>query len=192
MSHIPFSAKAIKLFVERIPSYRDIFAVYGVIVFLVYTWALYISFYKFPSWVYYLTVWEIVSVYAYAFTASLIDSFVVMVVVLSLDFFLFFFFRQMEEAQSRMILLSVTILTFIVVRLYLYGGYDDTEVFLSTQLIWYWSAIMLGVPLAIVFSKLSSSRLIVEKIAETLSVFMYVYLPISFVSVAIVLIRNIN
>ena len=60
--------KLLKLISERMPDLKNILAVYAFIVTLVYSWTLFTSFYKLPSWLFYLSIGQILSVYAYAFS----------------------------------------------------------------------------------------------------------------------------
>jgi len=180
-----------ELFASRIPPLQDVLAVFSVIVFIDYSWMLYSSFYKLPAWIYSLSVGQILTVYAYAFIASLIDSLVVLMAVMVFDFAFFFLFRNQEEIRSRTILTSVIVLIFMIARLYLYGGNEDMSIFLSTKLWWYGAALFIGLPLVVALPKLPRVNEILYKISEMLSVFLYIYLPLSVISLIVVLIRII-
>ena len=66
--------KLVKLFFGRLPDSKSILGVYAIIVTLVYSWTLFTSFYKLPSWMFYLTISQILSVYAYSFSIDLLES----------------------------------------------------------------------------------------------------------------------
>jgi len=63
-----------KNFRTRLPDRRSIIGVYAAAVFLVYGWTLLASFWKVPSWMFFLKVGEILSVYAYSFVIDLAES----------------------------------------------------------------------------------------------------------------------
>jgi len=77
--------KLYKSFVERLPDRQSLLGIYSVIVLLVFSWTLFTSFYKLPSWMFYLTLGQIASVYAYAFSVDLLESILVKAGVLLLS-----------------------------------------------------------------------------------------------------------
>ncbi|HEY3476049.1 MAG TPA: hypothetical protein VGK56_15660, partial [Anaerolineales bacterium] len=56
--------------------------VFAVAMFLVYTWTLYTSFWKLPSWLFFLEMGEIISIYAYAFVLNLLESLLLLLIAL--------------------------------------------------------------------------------------------------------------
>src|SRR5258706_1416168 len=104
------SLKIRNIFGGRLPDFQSILGLYAIITFAVYSWTIFISFYKLPSWVFYLTIPQIVSVYAYAFTANLIESFIVLMCLLILHYTLFIPFRNGKEFQTRSTLFSLAVL----------------------------------------------------------------------------------
>lgn len=119
-----------KLLLDRIPGVKQILGVYAVIVFGVYSWTLFVSFYNLPSWMFYLSAGQIASVYAYALLASLADSLLLLAGVVLADYLLFFMLRDMTEFQSRAIVIAVAVLLCSVIRLYLFSGYEDSAEFI--------------------------------------------------------------
>jgi membrane-associated HD superfamily phosphohydrolase len=184
--------KLLQLFLGRLPERKNILGVYAVIVTLVYSWTLFTSFYKLPSWIFYLTIWQILSVYAYAFSVNLAESLLALTGVLILEFTLFLALKKREEFQSRSILLILVVLISAMARLALFQTYGDVKVFLSSESVWWALTLLLGLPLAVFAPKSNWIRNILEGIADRASVLLYIYLPISFVSLIVVMIRNIN
>jgi len=180
-----------KWFDGRLPNRQSILGVYAVIVFLVYSWTLFTSFYKLPSWMFYLTIGQILSVYAYAFSVDLLESILALAGVLLLDLTFFLALRNMEEFQSRSILVFLGVLISSVSRFIHFPGYEDIEKFLSGELIWWAIVLPLGLVVAVVASKNKWVRKILDAVAERAVVFLYIYLPLSLVSLAVVIIRNI-
>ena len=183
-----FTTNFRKLAVERFPEFKSIAGVFAVIVFVLYSRMLYVSFLKLPSWLYYLTIWQILSVYAYGFLSSLADSLILLAGVVFLDYLIFFKMRDKSEFQSRAVLMTIAILTCLILRLYLYGGLEDSPVFLSSDLAW-WAATFVVLPLAALASKLGWTRKLLEGLAEKSSIFLYIYLPLTLISLVIVILR---
>jgi hypothetical protein len=184
--------KFVKLFTGRFPDISSLLRVYAVIVFLVYSWTLFTSFYKLPSWMFYLTLGQILSVYAYAFSVDLLESILALTGVLFLELTLFLALRNhKEEFQSRSILVAMSVLISSMVRLILFQTYQDIAAYLSGELIWWMATLLLGIPVAVFVPKSKWIRNILEGVAERTSVFLYIYLPLSFISLIIVMVRNI-
>ena len=183
--------KLVKLFLGRLPDSKSILGVYAIIVTLVYSWTLFTSFYKLPSWMFYLTISQILSIYAYAFSIDLAESILVLAGVLILEFTLFLALKNKEEFQARSILAVLVVLISSMLRLALFQTYEDIDAFLSGELIWWAITLPLGLLLAVIAPKNKRVRNILEGIAERATVFLYIYLPLSFISLIVVIARNI-
>ncbi len=183
--------KVVKLFIGRLPDRQSILAVYAVIVTLVYSWTLFASFYKLPSWMFYMTISQILSVYAYSFSIDLAESILALAGVLVLEFTLFLALRNKDEFQSRSILAVLVVLISSMLRLALFQTYEDIEAFLSGELTWWAVTLPLGTLIAVFAPKNIRVRKILDGIAERAAVFLYIYLPLSFISLIVVIARNL-
>jgi hypothetical protein len=183
--------KLSKLFDGRLPSRQNILGVYAVIVFLVYSWTLVTSFYKLPSWLFYLNIGQVLSVYAYAFLVDLLDSIFALAGVLFLDLTLFLALRNAEEFRSRSIIVVLVVLISSALRFMLFPDYEDISGFLTGEAVWWTIFLPLGFLTAVGISKVRWARKILDGIAERAVVFLYIYLPLSLVSLLVVLIRNL-
>lgn len=141
---------------------------------------------------FYLTISQILSVYAYAFSIDLVESILVLAGVLVLEFTIFLAVKNKEEFQSRSILLVLVILGTSMLRLALFQNYEDINSFLSSEMLWWAISIPLSLVLAIFAPKSRLVRNILEGFAERATVFVYIYIPLSFVSLIVVLARNIK
>jgi len=180
-----------KLLAGRLPGRRNILGVYAVVVLLVYSWTLVTSFYKLSSWMFYLTVGEILSVYAYAFSLDLLESTLMLAGVLFLDLTFFLAFRNMEEFQPRSILLALGILISSGLRLILFPDYEDIDSFLQGESTWWMIALPLALIVAVAGSKTRWVRKVIVVVAERTTIFLYIYLPLSLISLLVVFIRNL-
>lgn len=183
--------KLARLFTERLPKRQQILGLYAVIVFLIYSWTLLVSFYKFPSWILYLTINQILTIYAYSFSTNFIESLFILVCVLILDMTVFVLLKNRNEFQSRSTVLAIFVLASVMWRLLLFQNYEDTSVLVSGEFLWWTVTFLLAVPSAILISKIGRARSLIETFAERAIVFLYVYLPFSLISLAVVGIRNL-
>lgn len=183
--------KLARLFTERLPKRQQILGLYAVIVFLIYSWTLLVSFYKFPSWILYLTINQILTIYAYSFSTNFIESLFILACVLILDMTVFVLLKNRNEFQSRSTVLAIFVLASVMWRLLLFQNYEDTSVLVSGEFLWWTVTFLLAVPSAILISKIGRARSLIETFAERAIVFLYVYLPFSLISLAVVGIRNL-
>ncbi len=140
---------------------------------------------------FYLTAGQIMSVYAYAFSVDLLESILVLAVVLFLNLTLFLALKNREEFQSRSILLVLVVLSSSMLRLHLFQSYEDPGLILSGEVTWWMVTIPLALVTAILLPKSDRIRKAVEGLAERAIVFLYIYLPLSLISLVTVIIRNI-
>jgi len=181
-----------RFFAARLPGRQHVLAVYAVIVFLVYSWTLVTSFYKLPSWTFYLTIGQILSIYAYAFSLDLLESILALAGILLLDLTLFLALKNTEEFQSRSIVVVLSALISSALRFIFFPDYEDVSLFLAGELTWWAVAAPLGLLLSVAASKITPLRKILDSIAERAVVFLYLYLPLSLISLVVVFIRNID
>jgi len=67
---------------KRLPAFASILPVFAVIAFLVYGWTMIVFLWKLPSWILYLTLGEILAVFAYSMTFALLESFLILTLLL--------------------------------------------------------------------------------------------------------------
>lgn len=174
------------------PDKKDIMGIYAVIVFLVYSWMLVTSFYMLPSWMFYLSIGQILSLYAYSFSINLFESILLLAGVLILEFTIFLGLRNNQEFQPRSILLVVFLLGLMMARLIVFKGYEEASTFVSTELLWWGIGLPTSLLLAVIGSKMRWLQSLLNIISERLTIFLYIYIPLSFIALIVVLIRNIN
>jgi hypothetical protein len=184
--------KLLQLLLGRLPSKKSILGIYAVIVTVIYSWTLFTSFYKLPSWLFYLTVGKILSVYAYAFSLNLLESVLALAGILLLDLTLFFVWKNVGEFQSRSILLFLCIAASSVFRLASFGDYGAINFFLTAEGAWWLTTFLLGLIVSALAPKIHWVRLVLDGLAERLIIFLYIYIPLSFISLIIVFFRNIQ
>ena len=183
--------KLTRLLIQRLPNVQHIWKVFAVIVTIVYSWTLFTSFYKLPSWMFYLTISQIMSIYAYSFSVNLAESILALMGVMFLEFTLFFALKDQEEFQSRSVIVILVVLISSMLRLALYKTYEDVGAFLSGELLWWVVTLALGLLIAVFAPKIIWVRKILDGIAERATVFLYIYLPLSLISLIVVIARNI-
>lgn len=177
---------------KRFPDQQNLLGVYAIIVFLVYSWMLFTSFYKLPSWVMHFTIAEILSIYAYAFSLNFFESIFVLIILLFLDYTFFLPLTNKNEFQARSILFASILLASSMRRLMLFQEYSDVAAFVSGEFTWWAITIAICLPVSVFAPKIAKVRDVIRDLADRTSIFLYIYLPLSFISIIVVVIRNIS
>jgi hypothetical protein len=177
-------------FIVRFPDWRSIIGVYAVAVFLVYGWTLLASFWKVPSWMFFLKIGEILSVYAYSFAIDFAESILLLFVMLLIGFILPQRWWN-EQFTSISVVWIFVLLGSVMLRLYTNRAPQFWEDFVYNQQAWWGYTVLLGIVLSTLFSRVNWLRKGLEGLADRLVVFLYIYMPLTAISIIVVLVRNI-
>ena len=177
-------------FIARLPERRSIIGVYAMTVFLVYGWTLLASFWKVPSWLFFLKIGEVLSVYAYSFTIDFVESILLLFTMLLIGLVLPKRWWN-DQFVSKSGVWIVVILASIMLRLYTNRAPEYWDGFVYNQLTWWGYTVLLGIVLSILFSSVDWLRIGLERLADRVVAFLYIYLPLTVISIIVVLVRNI-
>jgi hypothetical protein len=162
--------------------------------FVVYGYAIYRLFWYIPSWLTYLPVGDILIIVAYMATMALFESLVFLVLII-LAAFLFpeRYFKNRFVVQGSVVVWIMTIWALVVhedLNRYISElNYQEFAVSVLTSLILILISIAL-VSQMFVF-RLRWLEKIIGIVAERMTIFLYVYLPLSLVGLVTILIQNI-
>jgi hypothetical protein len=170
---------ALVSFKNRFPSFEHLLAVFSLTVFLSYSWSMYNFLYQLPSWSHYLAVSEIGVILAYMLSFNLLESLVIFISLVLLSLIIpWSWFRASFTAAGSIILLISTCA--ILLNHYINLSIPVYSLFILL--------IILVIFLAYRWSRLAE---ILEAFSERFTAFLYLLIPMSLISVIIVLIRNI-
>jgi hypothetical protein len=170
----------------RLPDRRSIIGVYATAVFLVYGWTLLASFWKVPSWLYFLKISDILSVYAYAFVVDFAESLILLFIVLLIGAILPRRWWNSHFIATGIVWIAVPMGS-IMLRLYTNRTPDMWEDFVYNQWAWWGYTLLLGLLLSFLFSRVGWLRKALEGVSDRLTVFLYIYLPVTFLSVILII-----
>jgi hypothetical protein len=183
----------VKMITGRLPALTQITPVFAIIIFINFSWAIVLSFWVVPSWLNYVALWDILAGYAYILAFVFLESLLLLALILFLAFLLpFGFLRQKFVPQAGLLVLLFTIATLIFHWLTPLA-YDWT----ASQITWVSLLIFVGVILlGLSLSYWITQRIpVLEKIitgfAERASVFLILYVPLSILSIIIIIFRNL-
>jgi hypothetical protein len=162
-------------------------SVYAIIVLLVYGWTAYWIAWKFPSWMYYLTISEILWIICYTMAVNLLESLVLIFGVLVLGFL-------MPKAWlAERFGPSGTLLSILIAGILMYfsGPIQSAEHFSYTPLIQMGILLLVAFGTAMLLPLYRPVASFVDLLADRARIFLYILLPASLVSLVIVILRNL-
>lgn len=172
---------------KRIPKLEQITPVYAVIVVMIYTWSLLQFFWRLPSFLYYSTLGEIAVIFSYMAVVDLLESVLVLLVPVLLAVILpqKWYYDQFVTKGTSLVLLSLG---------YFMLFYVDLIVGILSPWALLQKVLIIGlIILALTFliDRVGFLSRFVQEISNRAVVFLYVWIPVSLVSLLTVLIRNI-
>lgn len=172
----------------HLPEWRSLIGVYAVAVFLAYSWTLLASFWKVPSWLFYLKIGEILSVYAYAFVLNFAESLLLLLLMVLIGLLLP---RRLWNDRFKTLgtLWIIVLLGSIMLRLYTNRAPEYWEGFVYDQGTWWGVTLLIGSVFSFAFSQVAWLRRALEGLVDRLVVFLYLYLPLTAIAMLVVFAR---
>ncbi len=172
--------------ISRFPSLQENIRVYAVIATLVYAWTILWLFWELPSWLYFLTIPEILPFFAYALTTNLLETGLILLGLNLLAVLLpHRWFRASFVAQS--FWLVAFGLAYLMGFASLLGKEAEYPAWMLT-----WSPLVFALIFlaSLLLDRAPGARKLAERVADRLTIFLYLTVPLSLLSVLTVLVRN--
>lgn len=173
---------------ERLPARGDLVRVFAASAFIVYSWTMFISFWKLPSWLYFLNLGEIFSIYAYGFLFNLLECLLLVGLASGISLLLPRAWWR-DAFVSKGGVLTLAIIASMQVHLSRFPTHGLRDPFLASQALWWLMTFLLIVFLAWCAGKFIWLKKILETVADRLTIFLYIYLPLTAVSLVVVAAR---
>jgi hypothetical protein len=179
-------------FRNRLPDRKQFIPVISTIVFIVFTWTIYHALYQIPGWLYYMTIPGILSLMAYILGFALLES--LMVSALLVLYCIILpprWFKDNFAAQG--FLLSVVLaLTAYLLR----TGFEKIQKLDNWQLVAIPVGILLGIALlspllAYILDRIPKLKDWLEIVANRITIFSYIYIPLGIAGWLVVFVRNL-
>ena len=174
-------------FVQKIPKLEQIAPVYAVAVAMICPWAISSFFWRLPSWLYFSSTGEIAVIFAYMMVVNLFESALVLLVPVFMSVILprKWFYEKFVTKSALLISLSLGYVMY-------FDNHLNYQKPFPLDLV-YQTPIIIAAILALVFlvDWLGFLGKILIDLSDRLIVFLYISIPISLISLVIVLFRNI-
>jgi len=171
---------------KRLPDVVDIWPVYAITVFAIYGWTLLTYFRYLHYWLDFLNVEEIVAIFFYAMLADFVESLIVLALLLGLCIILPpRFFKGNFVVHGALIVICV----FGSIFLYLSKYSDVNDI--TTIMPWSVATLVVTIALNFILPKIRVVSRAATWLSDSMTVFLYFYLPLTFVSLIVIIIRNL-
>ena len=175
---------------DRLPQLQQIIPVFAVTSMMFFGWTAFRFSQKLPSLLLYLGLDEIISIYSYALTTDFLESMIYSIVISVVGFVLpKRLFRESFIARGS--LLSLLGVGYLMYLAFIVGQSKSME-FPWDVIVWApaWAvAILLA---SIVLPFIAPIRTVVESFADRAIIFLYILMPLSAVSILIVIVNQIR
>jgi hypothetical protein len=172
---------------KRLPRWSQITAVYAVIALVLYSWTILWSFWKLPSWLYFLSIGEILTIYAYALATNLLESLLVLALPLALSLVLprKWFAEAFVARGVIMVLSALGYAAFLLTRFQSREDYPGSLIRLIPVVV------LASLALAFLAGKVKFLVRALDFFAEQATVFLYFTVPLSLIALFVVLARQV-
>ncbi len=173
------------------PSRREIFPVFSMVVFVVFTWSIYRMTWQLQSWLFIVNLKQVFILAAYVLAFGLLESLVMLGFVLFLALVVpARFFKDKFIAQGTA-LVGILTLGAIIIQNYpnLFDGMSLAQLALVPVLILAGITIFLLL-FSTIFDHYKGVTQRIVAFADRLTVFSYIYIPLSLIGLIVVIVRN--
>jgi hypothetical protein len=173
---------------SRFPDKQSIVNIFATAAFIVYGWTIYSSFWKIPSWLFYLRLSEIFSVYAYSFIVNFVESALLTLGVLFLGLFLSGNLWRDGFISAGVVILAVLVGSALI-HMRIYEDPNLRVDFIHSQLRWWAGTVFIAFAVSFICVRVTWLRNLLENLADRFVVFLYFYMPLTLLSLGVVLVR---
>ena len=172
---------------NKLPRLAQVYPVYAIIVILTYGWTIYWALWKLPSWLDFLPLGEIGAIFCYLMTTNLIESLLMLIGVLIISLILpQKWFRDLFISRGSVLAASVLI-PIMVFEYHFDKPADYYSKFPMLLLVMF----LVACVLVFLAGWINIVRKAVEVFAEKAVIFLFISLPVSILSLMVVLVRNL-
>lgn len=172
---------------KRMPTSQQLAAVYGITVFVIYGWTIYWYLWNLPSWLYFMTLGEMLVTFAYGMAVNFLESILVMLVPVFLSLML-----PSRWFRDNFVAHGAALVPFSLIALMQYLGIIITGQEIPSGFVKVVLLVIAGIfLLTFVVGRVRFLRRVFEEVASRATIFVYIFLPVSAISILTVLIRNL-
>lgn len=172
---------------NKIPRREKIIPVFAVIVMMLYTWSLLHFFWRLPSWLNFSTLGQIATLFSYMVNVNLIESVLVLLGLITLCVIF-----PSSWFYDRFVTGAVSLVLFALGGLMALNQYMLDDILSPEKMLARFAAFVAAIfVLTFLVDRVSILKMGLEELANRMVVFLYIWMPISALSLLTMAIRNI-
>ena len=171
---------------KRFPSLSDILPVFAIIAALFYGWTMLVFLWKLPGWLFFLSLGEIAILFAFELTTNLVESLAVLALILLVTALLPSRILK-DHFPSRGGAVALAVVGTMILLLHL--AVTKRIGLAASWPTWTLLIGLLSASLAWVASRFGIAGRFLAGLGDRLTVFLFILLPLSVISLAVVLVR---
>lgn len=180
--------KIVEFFRSRLPSKENTLQLFGVIVTLFYSYTILSSLMDFSkNWVLYLNIGDLVGIFAYILAGTFLECLLLLGVLVLIAFIL----PSKLLADKFTIYGTVLVISLTGSLIYLYSQASAYDI-LAKSYLWFRAFASGSVILLVLTELFPFIRRTISFLSERFVVFLYIYIPLSIISIFIVILRNLS
>jgi hypothetical protein len=177
---------------SKLPIRKEVLAVFSTAVFISFSWSIYHMFFQVPSWLFYLTLNDILWISAYVLGFALLESaFLLGFMILLSILYPKKHYKNKFVAQSSLILLILTIGALLYqqnIGMLKWWGWLELLIFILAFIS---CLTVLVLSFSFLFDRVARLKGLMEAIADRLTVFSLIYLPLGVLGLIVMIFRNL-
>lgn len=173
--------------VKKIPRWEQVIPVYAVIVMMVYVWSLFQYFWRLSSWLNFSTLGQVGGIYVYTVAVNFVESLLVLLVLLALSAVLPAAWFSDEFVVKGSTLTLLVLGGLMVFNQTLFEDVLHPSILLPKVL----AFAAVTASLVFLFGRVGFLKKTMEEVANRMTVFLYLWMPITAISILVLLTRNI-
>ena len=176
----------------RFPSRQEVLPVFAIFAFFGFSWAFYRMFWYVPSWLEYLNTWKVLTIAAYVLAFALVESLLMLVPVILISLvFPARFFKDKFVVQGSSLAALISLGAVLIQRKINLVYRLELWQILAYPLACLGAIVLVILALSALYERVPTLKHFVQSAAERMTVFAYVYVPLSLVGLVVVILRNI-
>ena len=177
----------IKALTNRLPTIKQIAPVYAITVLMVYGWTLGWFFWKISSWLYFMSIGEILVIFAYTMITNFLESLFILLFPVILSFVLpkKWFLDLFVVRGTTLVMFMMGYLMYFSMQILNLETYPKTLILLTIPVIIIISILVYGI------GKINLMCKLIETLSDRSIIFLYLSIPLSLISFCVVIVRNI-
>ncbi len=173
--------------VKKIPRWEQVIPVYAVIVMMVYVWSLFQYFWRLSSWLNFSTLGQVGGIYVYTVAVNFVESLLVLLVLLALSVVLPAAWFSDEFVVKGSTLTLLVLGGLMLFNQTLFEDILHPSILLPKVL----AFAAVTAFLVFLFGRIVFLKKMMEEIANRMTVFLYLWMPITAISFLVFLTLNI-